>query len=402
MIFTPRARAFSSLEPASAPARRKSVVLADAGGDFAAGGLDLGGGGLAGKGGERACQDECLAEEGAGFLGLLAAGAEAEGGEAGEDAPAGVGGEVIEDAAGDDGADLSVDAGVFHGGFAGGGETGGEEALLDGGDFGFIGGGVVGDDVFEEGRLGEVFDGFVKTASWPAVVLPTSGMARAKSQRESGAERARSMAWRAFSAFFASEDARVFGGAEVEGGQVVQFNLEKVEGFLGEAAFDEFVGDDAADAFDIEGAAGGLKNSRRRVACAGHCRFSQRQATLLGIAPDGAVADGAFAAGERDEVKGGGVLRAVWRGQRRRRRYDFAGFLDGDGVADADVFAADFVFVVRGGAGDGAAGEKDGIQLGDGCQYSGAATWMWIWLRTGLGLFGGVFVGHGPAGALAV
>lgn len=34
---------------------------------------------------------------------------------------------------------------------------------------------------------------------------------------------------------------------------------------------------------------------------------------------------------------------------------DVAGFVDDDAVADADVFALDFVLVVKGGAGDGGA-----------------------------------------------
>ena len=47
---------------------------------------------------------------------------------------------------------------------------------------------------------------------------------------------------------------------------------------------------------------------------------------------------------------------------------DLARLLDDDGVPDADVAARDLVLVVEGSAGDGGAGEGDGLQLGDGRQ----------------------------------
>ena len=44
-------------------------------------------------------------------------------------------------------------------------------------------------------------------------------------------------------------------------------------------------------------------------------------------------------------------------------RNDFACFFDHHGVAETDVFALDFFLVVEGGARDGGAGNKDGIEF---------------------------------------
>ena len=75
----------------------------------------------------------------------------------------------------------------------------------------------------------------------------------------------------------------------------------------------------------------------------------------------------------------------------------FTGFFDDDGVADADVFLADIIFVVQRGAADGAAGEKDGFEFGHGRERAGATDLDGDGFELRLGLFGCVFVGDGPA-----
>ena len=72
---------------------------------------------------------------------------------------------------------------------------------------------------------------------------------------------------------------------------------------------------------------------------------------------------------------------------------DFAGFLDGDGVADANVFSAQFILIVQGGAFDDGAREEDGFQLRDGCEGAGAPDLDGDGLEFRFGLLGGVFVG---------
>ena len=44
---------------------------------------------------------------------------------------------------------------------------------------------------------------------------------------------------------------------------------------------------------------------------------------------------------------------------------DFACFFDYYGITNANVFALDFFFVVKGGAGDGGAGDENGFEFGD-------------------------------------
>ena len=78
-------------------------------------------------------------------------------------------------------------------------------------------------------------------------------------------------------------------------------------------------------------------------------------------------------------------------------RNDFAGLLDLDRVADADVLLADVVFVVKRGAADGAAGQEDRFEFGDGRERARAADLDGDALEQRLGLFGGVLVGDGPA-----
>ena len=60
----------------------------------------------------------------------------------------------------------------------------------------------------------------------------------------------------------------------------------------------------------------------------------------------------------------------------------------------------DFLFVVESGAGDGAAGDEDGAELGDGGEGAGASDLDGDAEEKGLGALGFVFVGDGPAGGL--
>lgn len=76
---------------------------------------------------------------------------------------------------------------------------------------------------------------------------------------------------------------------------------------------------------------------------------------------------------------------------------DLAGFFDDDDIAYADIFPAEFIFVVEGGAADGATGEVDGFEFGDGGESACAADLDGDGAEAGFGLFGGVFVGDRPA-----
>ena len=68
-----------------------------------------------------------------------------------------------------------------------------------------------------------------------------------------------------------------------------------------------------------------------------------------------------------------------------------------DGIALADVLAADLVEIVQRGVGDGDAGELDRLEFGDRGQRSDAADLHFDFVNDGLGLLGFELVGDGPS-----
>ena len=183
-----------------------------------------------------------------------------------------------------------------------------------------------------------------------------------------------------------------FEGLELGGGEGVEV------GEVGdEAFFDELVNEGFAEAFDVHGGASGeVADGAFDLGGAGDVFAAPGDE--FGVAVDGAAAGGADAADVGEEVEGGGVGRPEGGNDVDDGGNDLSGFFDDDGVADADVFAADFFFVVEGGAGDGGASEEDGVEFGDGGEGSGAADLDGDGAEEGLGLFVGVFVGDGEAG----
>src|SRR5204862_276192 len=86
---------------------------------------------------------------------------------------------------------------------------------------------------------------------------------------------------------------------------------------------------------------------------------------VIGIAPHGSTAGRAFPADMREKIeglRGGGTF---LRDHANDRGNDFARLLDDDGVADAYVFAADFIFIVQSRPRNRAAAEEDGLEFGD-------------------------------------
>ena len=75
---------------------------------------------------------------------------------------------------------------------------------------------------------------------------------------------------------------------------------------------------------------------------------------------------------------------------------NFARLFDHDGVADANVFAFDFVLVVQGGAGDGAPAHQHRLQHSYRSEDSGASYLNDDVVHAGLDAFGGVFVSDRP------
>ena len=94
------------------------------------------------------------------------------------------------------------------------------------------------------------------------------------------------------------------------------------------------------------------------------------------VARNRSAAGGAFAVDMLEEIELFGVARPFLLHDSDNGGDDFAGLLDDDRVADADVLALDFLLVVERGAGDRRAGEEDGLQFGDRRSVPVRPTWI--------------------------
>ena len=93
---------------------------------------------------------------------------------------------------------------------------------------------------------------------------------------------------------------------------------------------------------------------------------------VAGAHPPGGLAGGAFGfepgfAHAGGKVEGLGVGEGVFSHTTAdNRRDDFPGFFDDHGIALADIFALDFIFVVKGCAAHGGTGNEDRFEFGHG------------------------------------
>ncbi len=117
------------------------------------------------------------------------------------------------------------------------------------------------------------------------------------------------------------------------------------------------------------------------------------RAVLLDLAPAGGTLGGG--------VKGFGLFISLLGYDSHDLGDDFSGFFHHDGVAEADVLAADFFDVVEGGVTDGGSGEEDGIHGGAGGEGAAFADLPGDFPDDGFALFGGIFEGDAPAGGFA-
>ncbi len=377
-------------------------VLADGVGHGAAGGADEAGGFLAWEVGEGAGEDEGFAGERQGVgggRGALRGGLDAELLEAGEDGTALVGSEEVEDGGGGDGADLGeggegaaegelgfeafdvagelVVALLTIGGFDGGFGRGFAGAGVDEGAFGLFLGEVT--DGVEDGGAGEFGEVGVDLGELPGGLFADLGDGEGVDPAVEGKGAGALEGVEEFGGVLLAEDAGFVGGTEVEGGELGFGEVVEIEGIADESGLDEFFGDDAAEGFEVEGFALGevFEAAGLLGGAAGDILAAPRD--FLGIAAgdgffgDGTAAGGAFSVEVGDEVEGGGVRGAFGEDDLEDFGDDHAGFTDDDGIADADIFAADFVFVMEGSTGDGGALDEHGVEFGDGGEDAGAA-----------------------------
>ena len=116
----------------------------------------------------------------------------------------------------------------------------------------------------------------------------------------------------------------------------------------------------------------------------------------LRVAMNGAAADRTLTVDIVEEIEGLGTRRPLRFDHFHHRWNHFARFLDHDGVADANVFAPDFIFVVQSGPGHAAAADGDRLQVGHGRQNSGPTHLDEDIVEPGLDSYRFVFVSNGP------
>ena len=150
-----------------------------------------------------------------------------------------------------------------------------------------------------------------------------------------------------FGGVFLAEHARRFIGSEIQLGQLLDLEFKKVERLAHQSAFDQLVGHDSADAFNIECAAGREEfHAPRRLGRA--LKIFASPGDELRIAPDRAAADRTFAVN---------MLRKNRTASRSRGRFDFTTSTTAGITSPAfsittvspmpDVFALDLIFVVQ-------------------------------------------------------
>lgn len=156
--------------------------------------------------------------------------------------------------------------------------------------------------------------------------------------------------------------------------------------------FDEGMDGGLAEAFDVHGVAAD-KVQEMVLKLRGAVRVLAADVGRIGLADGGRAADGARVA----DAVGLGACGALLQHDFLDFRDDFAGFVDADGVADADAETVDEVLVVERGALDARAAEADGVEDGRRRDAAGAADGELDGAQDGLFFFGRIFVGDGPA-----
>ena len=91
------------------------------------------------------------------------------------------------------------------------------------------------------------------------------------------------------------------------------------------------------------------------------------------------------------------VSQALLRDRVQHLRDDVPGTLDHYRIADPHILALDLVLIMQGGTGHHDPANGDRLQMGNRCQSTGAPHLNIDLFQYGLGLFGGQFVGDGPA-----
>ena len=202
-----------------------------------------------------------------------------------------------------------------------------------------------------------------------------------------------------FGGVFFAERSWLVIGAEVERAELLNGKIKQIDRFFHQTAFNELVGNNVAEAFDIEcGSGAEMIEPLRRLGRA--LRIDATPSDKLFVLTNLFSACRALVAGRRAHVERFGVRGTFFDIDCHDRGNNFAGFFDADGVADSDISASDFFFVVEGRPADGRAADEDGFQFGHGGEDAGTTDLDGNGFQCGFGLLGGVFVGHGPTRGL--
>ena len=167
-------------------------------------------------------------------------------------------------------------------------------------------------------------------------------------------------------------------------------DAEGVDRHIDELAVDELFGYGVAKAIDVEALFAGEVDEAADLHLAR--RSAELVRGLLAIA-GGVEAEFLQAGFEIERLRVGA---AFLEDDAQHLRDDLAGLLDADGIAFTDILAGDLVGVVQGRAGDGRAGEQDGIKFGDRCDGTRTTDLHADLAEDSLGLVGRELERHRP------
>src|SRR4029077_3672494 len=254
---------------------------------------------------------------------------------------------------------------------------------------------VIVHNVAEQLRSSHVFDRVMKAGELCGCRLPDIRNRQGKKPpRERQGSRALDRLDRLGGVFLA-KNARRFLCAKIQFRELLDFQVEKIQRFAHEAALNKFVRDNSADAFDVERAARAEEFHAPRRLCRAIQIFAAPRDKFR-VAPDGTAPRGTFPVNVFGEIE---RLRVSWPLRFHNFTHggnDFARLFDHHGVADANVFAFDFVFVVQGRTGDGASAHQHRFKHSNRRQDSGASNLNDDVLQAGLDTFRRVFVSDRP------
>ena len=163
-----------------------------------------------------------------------------------------------------------------------------------------------------------------------------------------------------FLCVFLAEDSRRLFGSQIQGRQLLNSQVEQLEWITDETTLYESIRNDAADAFDVQCATG--REELQTTGCLGRTmNILAAPSHKLRISPNWFTTHRARCRHSKLSF----LPCARFLPNFDDRWNHFAGFLDYHGVADANVFALNLIFVMERGSADRTSANKNRIEHGD-------------------------------------